>query len=120
MQGVGQSLEQVQNGLLPGAALGFFPGTGFAPLLRLGQILKALLLHETSDAFRAGLEIQPERPLHGDLAKAEPGGGEDPADGALLVLAVLGEHAGLAVPAVGQEFQHVRRLVRGNLVPLVP
>ena len=84
------------------APLGFLPGAGLAPLLRLRQILEALLLVEAGSAFLARLEVQSERPLDGDPAEAEAGGGKDVADDSFLILAIPGEHARVAVPALGE------------------
>ena len=72
-----------------------------------------------ADPLRLGLEVQPERALDGDLAEAEVRGREDPADDDLLVLAVLGDGARVAVLEVGEDLQDIPRAVERDLAPLV-
>ena len=74
-----------------------------ALLLRLRELLEALLLLEAGDALRAGLEVEPERSLDGDLSEAEVSGRKDAADDDVLFFPVLRHLPRLAVLEVGKD-----------------
>ena len=75
-------------------------------LLACGQVGERLLGLEALDPLGAGLEVEPEGTLDGDLAVAEVGGRED-----LGVLALLERL---------EELGDLADLVGGDLPPLVP
>ena len=112
---VGQTTEEgADRGLLL-AARRLVLGLGWALLAGPGQVDEGALVVEPRDPLGAGLEIEPKRPFHRDLAKAEPGGGIDAADDHLPFLAVIVHLAGRAVLEVLQQPQDVLLAVERDL-----
>ena len=84
------------------------------------EVGEGALVVEPGDALGAGLEVEPERPLDGDLAEAEVRGGVDAADDGGALLAVPVDRAGGAVLEVGEQPQDVLLPLERDLAPLGP
>src|SRR5207253_362674 len=115
----GERAHKFSESLLQRAPFGLLLRTRSALLLRLREPLEALLLLEADDALRAGLEVEPERSLDGDLSEAEVSGRKDAADDDVLFLPLLRHLPCLAVLEVGKDPQDILRPLEGDLAPLI-
>ena len=105
--------------LLQFESLSLFPRAGVSALLRLRQRLEASLGLKACYALTACSEVESERTLYGDLAEPEVGRWEDATDDDLVLPAVLGNDASIAVSVADEEFQDILRLLRCNLASLI-
>ena len=101
---------------LPPASISCSPNGGI--FLRAGgEVLEAALVVEPGDALGAGLEVQPQRALDGDLVVAEVFVVENLADDALPLDGLMGDRvflgkgARLAVAEVAEDFREFADVV---------
>src|SRR6266853_323019 len=114
-----KSSHQLPDRLLQSAAFSLLLGTCGAFPLSFSECLEALLLLESRNALRRGLEVEAQGPLDGNLAETEMRGRVDTTNDDFLLLSILRDPTRIPVPEIGEDSNDILRALEWDLTPLV-